>query len=233
MFDNVVILLAAGQGKRMNSDTNKQYMHLFDKPILAHTLDVFQNHPLIDEIIVVTRQEELDFCQKEIVERYNFSKVNRIVIGGKERQESVFNALRVVDKENCLVVVHDGARPLVTPRIISEVIENAKITRASIVAVPVKDTIKRVNSSKLVVETLKREELWAVQTPQVFTKEIITKAHERADRENYLGTDDASLVEKIGQSVNIVLGSYENIKITTQEDLDIAINILRRRKACE
>lgn len=229
LFDNVAILLAAGQGKRMNSTTNKQYMHLFDKPILAYTLEVFENHPLIDEIIVVTRAQEIDFCKEEIIKPYNFSKVTKVIEGGKERQESVFNALKILDNEECLVVVHDGARPLVTPKIISDVIIDARDNKASIAAVPVKDTIKRVNSNKLVLETLNREELWVIQTPQVFTKEIIVKAYQRAERENYQGTDDASLVERIGQNVNIVLGSYENIKITTKDDIDLAINILRSR----
>ena len=227
---NVAILLAAGQGKRMNSNTNKQYLHMMGKPVLAYTLEVFEKHPLIDEIILVTRAEEKSFCEQEIIKKYNFSKVKKLIAGGKERQDSVFNALKVVDKEECLVVVHDGARPLVTPEIITDVIENTREGKSSIVAVPVKDTIKKVNNKKIVEETFKREELWAVQTPQVFTKEIITEAYEKAFRENYKATDDASLVEKMGREVNVVLGSYENIKITTQEDIDLAINILGRRK---
>lgn len=232
MSKTVAIIPAAGQGRRMNRKVNKQYIELLDKPVLAHTLKVFENHPLIDEIIVVAKEDEIEFCQERIVKNYDFSKVSKVIAGGSERQESVYNALKEI-KEDCLVVVHDGARPLVAPTIISNAINTAKSSSASVVAVPVKDTIKRVNSDDEVTETLKRSELRAIQTPQVFKKSLLQKAYDEAFEDHFYGTDDASLVERLGVPVKVIDGSYDNIKITTAEDIEIANLVLRRRRACE
>lgn len=234
MFKNVAIIVAAGQGSRMGTKINKQYLKLLDKPVLAHTIEVFEHHPLVDGIIVVTRQEEINLCYEEVIFPYNFQKVIKVIAGGKERQDLVYQGLKALPCECELVVVHDGARPLITPKIIETAILEGSKEGAAIVAVPVKDTIKRQREG-YVCETIPREEIWAVQTPQVFSKKIIIEAYEVAYNHGYYGTDDASLVERIGKQVKIVRGSYDNIKITTPEDLDIGGSILRRRggRICE
>ncbi|KJS22799.1 MAG: hypothetical protein VR72_04575 [Clostridiaceae bacterium BRH_c20a] len=228
LFKTVAVIVAAGQGSRMGTKVNKQYLNLMDKPILVHTLEVFEKHPLIDGIIVVSRQDEVNFCYQEIVKPYHFNKVLEVVVGGKERQDSVFEGLKALPVQCELVVVHDGARPLIAQNIISEAIALAQEKEAAIVAVPVKDTIKRVISGA-VRETIPRGEIWAVQTPQVFNRELLLKAYQFAYEQGICGTDDASLIELIGKDVRVVLGSYENIKITTPEDLDIGNAILARR----
>jgi len=224
----VAVIVAAGQGSRMGAKVNKQFLNLLDRPILAHTLEVFEKNPLIDGIIVIARQDEVIFCYQEIVKLYHFKKVLTVVAGGKERQDSVFEGLKALPLQCELVVVHDGARPFIAQNIISEAIELAQEKEAVIVAVPVKDTIKKVISGA-VQGTIPREELWAVQTPQVFNKELLLKAYQLAYEQGISGTDDASLIELLGIDVKVVLGSYENIKITTPEDLDIGSAILARR----
>jgi len=229
LFKTIAVILAAGQGSRMGTKVNKQYLNLLDKPVLAHTLDVFEKHPLIDGILIVTREKEINLCFTEVITPFQFQKVITVVAGGKERQDSVFQGLKALPSQCELVVVHDGARPLITHDIITEVILTAQRQGAGIAAVPVKDTIKRVND-QTVLETIPRGEIWAVQTPQAFKKELILKAYQAAYEQGFYGTDDASLVERLGEKVKIVHGSYENIKITTPEDLDIGMAILDRRK---
>lgn len=226
----VAIVLAAGQGKRMNSCTNKQYLLLEGKPILAHTLQTFEDLNLISEVIVVARTDELDFCTHEIVEKYDFKKVSKIVKGGKERQDSVYQGLVAVSVAGGLVLVHDGARPLVTPELVIAAVDKARTGVSAVCAVPMKDTVKEVTLDCMVTKTLSRAALWAVQTPQVFSYAKLVKAHEEARLDNYLGTDDASLLERIGEKVAIVLGLYENIKITTPIDLVLAEAILKGRR---
>jgi len=228
LFNTVAIIVAAGQGSRMGAKINKQYLKLLDRPILAHTLDVFEQHPLIDGIIVVTRQEEIELCTEEVILPYSFKKVFKVIAGGRERQDSVYNGLKTLPSQCELVVVHDGARPLITPDIIEKTVIAARQEGAAISAVPFKDTVKRVIKG-FVRETIPRQEVWAVQTPQAFYKKIILEAYEAAYSQDYYGTDDASLVEKIGKPVKIVFCSYENIKITTPEDLDMGKAILERR----
>lgn len=229
MFKTVAIIAAAGQGKRMGSQVNKQYLTILDKPVLAYTVQIFQYHPAIDEIIIVAKEDEINFCYQEVVLPYKLSKVRKIVPGGKERQDSVYQGLLELPAECNLVVVHDGARPFVTQDIISKALAAAKSHNACIVAVPVKDTIKRVDDSEFVQGTLTRAELWAVQTPQVFQKQLLFNAYKKAREQGLSGTDDASLVENIGAKVKVVLGSYENIKITTPEDIEIGCAILANR----
>ena len=215
----------------MGSKLNKQYLPLLGKPVLAHTLEVFQQHPLIDDIIVIATKDEVEFCKKEVVEAFDFNKVSQIVAGGQERQDSIYRGLQSLPEECDLVVVHDGARPLVTPQILTEAIKEAQLSKASVVAVPVKDTIKQVNREGFVEKTLNRAELVSVQTPQVFKKEIILKAYEEAFKKGIYGTDDASLVELWGIKVKVVMGSYENIKITTPEDIELALSLIRGRNS--
>lgn len=230
-MDVAAIVLAAGQGKRMKSGTNKQYLLLEGKPVLAHTLQAFEDSDLISEVIVVARADELAFCAQEVVAKYAFKKVSKIVEGGKERQDSAYQGLVAVSVKCGLVLVHDGARPLVTPELINAAVAKARTGVSAVSAVPMKDTVKEAAPDKTVLKTLSRAALWAVQTPQVFSYAKLVKAHEEARLDNYLGTDDASLLEHIGEKVALVLGSYENIKITTPIDLVLAEAILKGRRA--
>lgn len=223
------VVLAAGQGKRMQAGCNKQFLMLGDRPVLAQTLAVFEACPAIDQIIVVARAEECAYCQAEIVEKYQLRKVRAVVAGGAERQDSVYQGLLALGEDSGYVAVHDGARPLVTDEVIIRVLEAAEPDCGAVPGVPVKDTIKRTDEQGLVLETPPRASLWSVQTPQIFERGMLLKAYEAAQHEGYYGTDDASLVEHQGGAVRIVMGSYDNIKLTTPEDLPLAEDILRRR----
>lgn len=228
------IIPAAGQSRRMGLGTNKQFLTLGGKPVLAHTLAVFENCLAVQEIIVVAAPGEEEYCSQEIVRKYNFSKVFQVITGGRERQDSVYQGILALSSDTDLVVVHDGARLFLTAELIEESINHCQETGAAIVAVPVKDTIKIVNEEHTVENTPPRNILWAVQTPQTFSYSLLKKAHQEAKLDGFLGTDDASLVERLGGQVRVVLGSYENLKITTPEDLIIGEAILRRRlEKCE
>lgn len=227
---NTVIILAAGKGSRMKAECNKQYLILKDRPILAHTIDVFQRSLLIDEIVLVVGEFEHELCKNKIIDKYNYTKVKTLVSGGKERQFSVLNGLCAVNKNTDVVLIHDGARPLITKDIIERCIDEAKEFGAVSVGVPIKDTIKIMEENKIVKYTPKRENVWITQTPQAFQLEIIKSAHEFARKENVLGTDDAMLVEHMGGKVKMVQGDYENIKITTPEDLITAEAILENKR---
>jgi 2-C-methyl-D-erythritol 4-phosphate cytidylyltransferase len=213
------IIVAAGKGKRMGENINKQYIKLKDKEVLAITLEEFSKVDQVEEIIVVVSPDEVEFCKKNIIEKYNFSKVKKIVCGGKERQQSVYNGLLGCGAETDIVLIHDGARPFIDNEIICKSIEGAKINGACTVAVPVKDTIKVADSNKIITKTLKRDELYLIQTPQAFKYELILEAHKKALSETTLATDDTMLVEALGYKVKIIDGDYFNIKITTPEDL--------------
>lgn len=218
-----VVIPAAGQGKRMNAGKNKQFIELEQAPIIIHTLKVFEEHSMCEGIIlVINDQEKGDFLK--LLDDYQITKVKYIVSGGSERQFSVYNGLQAVEK-GMLVLVHDGARPFLSHKKIENLLYETQKTGAATLAVPVKDTIKRVVDGK-VVETVERSTLWSVQTPQAFFLPLVLDAHRQAKNENYLGTDDASLVERIGKPVSVVLGDYTNIKLTTPEDLVIAKAIL-------
>ena len=225
---NSVIIVAAGSGKRMQRNINKQFIKLNEKEIIAHTIDAFYKNKNIDEIIVCIKQEEEEFFKKEIIQKNNFENI-KIAYGGKERQDSIYNGLKCVDKNCKIVLIHDGARPFVDNRIIEESISVAKEKKAVVVGVPVKDTIKIVIDGKI-TDTPNRANLWSAQTPQTFDYRLITKAYDEAYKANYYGTDDSMLVENIGQEVTMIMGSYENIKITSPEDLNIGEQILSLRK---
>ncbi len=224
-----VIIPAAGQGKRFGAGKNKAFVLLAGKSILERTVEAFSDIPDIGERIVVVAPDEVDEITEQ-VKSFTKSETIKVVAGGTERQYSIENALSTVDSEADIVLVHDGARPLISRNVILSLIEEVRKNSAAIVAVPVKDTIKRVDSNGLVVATPRRSELWAVQTPQGFSRGLIIDAYKKAREDNFLGTDDASLVERMGVSVKIVQGEYENIKITTPEDLPIANLFLDRRK---
>ncbi|MBU5678162.1 2-C-methyl-D-erythritol 4-phosphate cytidylyltransferase [Alkaliphilus sp. MSJ-5] len=224
------IIVAAGKGRRMGREYNKQYILLGNKPIVAHTIEVFEDSSLIDEIILVVGKGEVDLVKQIIIEKYNFKKVISIVEGGERRQDSVYNGLRAIDNNCNIVLIHDGARPFITNNIIEEGIEVANKTGACIAAVPVKDTIKVSNESMDVVNTPNRETLWAVQTPQAFKYQLVMNAYEKLQNSNIEATDDAMIIERLGYTVKIIKGSYENIKITTPEDLILGEGILKNRK---
>lgn len=227
---NVIALIpAAGAGKRMGGDRNKQYLEIGGKPILAHTLEVFEGIEAISEVYLIVPEEDCAYCC-DLVDGIRFTKPIRIISGGKERQDSVKNGIDAI--YNCdIVMVHDGVRPFVTEDIINRSVEETVRCGATVVAVPAKDTIKSVDEEGNIIETLERKKLWQVQTPQTFKYEIIKEAFDKAYKDGFYGTDDASLVERMGHKVRIIEGSYQNIKITTPEDMIIAEAILKSRQA--
>ena len=223
---NGVVIVAAGTGSRMNMGINKQFIKLEGKEIIAYTIEKFYNNSNIEDIVVVVKEDESEFFKKEILDKYNFKNV-KIAYGGKERQDSVYNGLKLLDEKCDVVLIHDGARPFVSDKIIDKSIEEAKEHKAIVVGVPVKDTIKVIDNDKNIVDTPNRSVLWAVQTPQTFDYNILIDAYKDAFKNKFYGTDDAMIVERIGYKVKMLEGSYNNIKITTQEDLNIGSQILR------
>lgn len=223
---NGVVIVAAGTGSRMNMGINKQFIKLEGKEIIAYTIEKFYNNSNIEDIVVVVKEDESEFFKREILDKYNFKNV-KIAYGGKERQDSVYNGLKLLDEKCDVVLIHDGARPFVSDKIIDKSIEEAKEHKAIVVGVPVKDTIKVIDNDKNIVDTPNRSVLWAVQTPQTFDYNILIDAYKDAFKNKFYGTDDAMLVERIGYKVKMLEGSYNNIKITTQEDLNIGSQILR------
>ncbi|MDR4436500.1 2-C-methyl-D-erythritol 4-phosphate cytidylyltransferase [Bacillus tequilensis] len=212
-----VVIPAAGQGKRMKAGRNKLFIELKGDPVIIHTLRVFDNHGPCEKIILVINEQEREQFQ-QLLSDYPFQTAIELVAGGDERQHSVYKGLKAVKQEK-IVLVHDGARPFIKHAQIDELIAEAEQTGAAILAVPVKDTIKRVQALK-VSETIERSSLWAVQTPQAFRLSLLMQAHAEAEHKGFLGTDDASLVEQMeGGSVRVVEGSYTNIKLTTPDDL--------------
>lgn len=220
---NIAVVLAAGQGKRMQSKVQKQYLLINEKPVLYHTLRVFEKSPIISGIILVTGKEEIGYCKEEIVEKYGFTKVHKIVAGGKERYHSVYEGIKAIETAD-YVYIHDGARPFVEEEILERANEAVQEYKACVVGMPVKDTIKIANAQGFAVETPDRRSLWQVQTPQVFAYELIKNAYkELLENEPDGITDDAMVIETMtDHKVKLVEGSYRNIKITTPEDLEIA-----------
>ena len=224
------IIPASGTGVRMGQRIAKPYLLMDSIPILVHTLRVFEESPLIDAIILVVRNNDKTNVHDDIILPFGFTKVTNIVSGGEMRQDSIRNALPFLADNHCLVVVHDGVRPLVEHHILEQVIEAAQRTGAAIVGVPVKDTCKTIDTNFFVQKTINRHGLYQIQTPQVFKKEILLAAYQEAYQNGFYGTDDASLVEQMGLPIKVVTGSYENIKITTPDDLYRAEFIVRERK---
>jgi 2-C-methyl-D-erythritol 4-phosphate cytidylyltransferase len=228
----VAIIPAAGIGRRMQHGTPKQYLSLGGKPILANTLAIFEDLPEITEIVVVAQPEALDLCQKQVIIPFGFKKVLRLVPGGKERQDSVYNALKVLHRQNDwdLILVHDGVRPLVTGEEIRRVIRAAAEHGAAILALPAQDTVKQVNRKGRIQKTLNRRDIWLAQTPQAFHANIIWRAFLEAYSRDFYGTDEASLLESLGLPVMVIPGSPFNIKVTTPEDLIMAEAIHQLRQ---
>lgn len=236
--DCTAIVLSAGQGKRMGTSVQKQYIELQGKPIIYYTLSVFQKSEIIDDIILVVGKDQLKYVQEEIVRKYHFTKVKTVVEGGHERYASVWQGLkaREYDKyyeniQDGYVFIHDGARPFVDEEMLERAYDTVRKYKACVVGVPSKDTIKLINEEQFAVTTPEREYVWAVQTPQVFEKTLIFEAYARLMEEECVHvTDDAMVVEQMMRlPVKLFEGSYENIKITTPEDLDIARIFLSKK----
>ena len=218
------IVLAAGSGKRMNAGENKQFILIKDKPLIIHTLQVFDEDNWCQSIILVINPKERERME-QLLYQYPLSTLVTLVDGGSERQQSVYSGLEVLkEAKEDIVFIHDGARPFVKQSSLHQLADVTKHKQAALLAVPVTDTINQKHEDKLT--TLDRKTLWAAQTPQAFTVDVIFQAHHMAKADNFLGTDDASLVERMGKPVEIVKGSYDNIKLTTPEDLKRAESLL-------
>lgn len=226
-----VIIPAAGHGKRMKNDVSKQYIEIDGKPIVAYTLEKFQNSKCIDEIILVVGEDEVGYVEKYIKNRYEFSKITNIVIGGKERQDSVYEGLKSMSEDTDIVLIHDAVRPLISLEAIEKIVEETVKLKACIFGVKVKDTIKVVDEWGNVVDTPDRNQLYAIQTPQAFEKTLICEAYKKGIREGFRATDDSMFVEKYSEiKVKVVEGNYANIKITTPEDFQIVKESMRSLK---
>ena len=228
------IVLAAGSGKRMNSNVKKQYLEIDEKPVLFYSLRTFEDS-FVDSVILVTSEKEKEYCKKEIIDKYNFKKVHKIVNGGAERYHSVMNAM--MEAGTCdYIFIHDGARPFITQDILKDLYETVCATKACVTAMPVKDTIKIADKDGFIESTPNRSLVWNIQTPQVFDYNLIKQAYtslkekEKEIIEKGIQiTDDAMVVEYFtGQKIKLVKGSYYNIKITTPEDLEIAQKFVKK-----
>ena len=226
----LAIILAGGTGKRMGTSTNKQFLLLDNRPIIVRTLQIFEECRQVDGIYLVVNHKDLALIQEEILEPYKFHKIMKLVIGGRLRQDSVKNGLEAIEPPCDIVIIHDGARPFVSPAFIEKGIFLMEMYDAIIPALPVKDTIKVVSKEGFVTKTLERDLLWAVQTPQTFKYETILKAYREGMAKKLYGYDDATFLEHMGKRVKVIEGSPYNIKITTPEDLHIARGMLSQLK---
>jgi len=225
------VIAAAGSGERMGFPENKPFLLLGDRPILVHAVEKFQESPPVHEIVLVVRASDYEKAC-ELVDQFQLTKVVEITEGGDRREDSVYRGLqKLANRDVEIVLVHDAVRPFVPPEKIIEVITACRESGAAILAVQPKDTIKQSNRLPFVESTLDRSRLWAVQTPQAFHLDLLLKAYDPEVKGNFISTDDASLVERLGVKVRIVEGSYDNIKITTPEDLELAEVILRRLRS--
>ena len=221
------IIVAAGKGVRMNDAVRKQYIALDGIPMLSRTLHVFNRCDLIDRIIMAVPEDDIDFCRAEIIPAANMESEPILVGGGARRQDSVYNGLKTIETDDGVILIHDGVRPFVNPEHLVACVKGAQKHGACILGIPAFDTVKHVNAKNEIIRTQKRETLWLAQTPQAFQLKLIKKAHDIAKKEGFWGTDDASLVERLGKVVKIIPGSRSNIKITSQEDLKLAQAILK------
>jgi len=221
------IVVAAGRSSRFKSKVSKVLANIGSKPVIYYSLLALSKHRSVDEIIVVAGRGNIKEIAR-VIRIYKINKVKKIVLGGKERKDSVLHGLRSLGRDTNRVLIHDGARPFINSAIITSVIEAAGYSGAAVSGLPVKPTVKKVNSKLWVIETVDREGLWEIQTPQVFSRDIILNAYRKIG--GFKATDDAMLVEKCGVRVKVALGSYSNIKVTTPEDLVIAEAILKKEK---
>lgn len=224
-----VIVVAAGSGSRMQSSEHKQFLKLCGSPMLALTLQIFENHPSVDEIILVSQKQELERVRIEILVPFKSRKVTQLVPGGACRKDSVIAGLSSVSAKSDFIAIHDGARPLLTPEMFDRVLIEAVRKGGAILAVPVTDTLKRTDARGLIRETVSRDRLWAAQTPQVFRAEWLHDAYEKLP-DSVVATDDASVMSMAGYPVHLATGSWENIKVTVPDDLLLAEMILEGRR---
>lgn len=222
-----VILPAAGSGRRMGAGQNKLFLKLRNIPILIHTLRVFDRDPNCQQIVLAVKKEEKIFIE-QLLKEYGITKVSAIAEGGDERQDSVYAALKAVTSKR-VILVHDAARPFIHQNVIDQLVQAAYTTGAAVAAVRAKDTMKKVENG-IIQETVDRESLWIIQTPQAFQYTLLEKAERLAEEENFLGTDEAMLVERLGERVQIVESTYDNVKMTTREDLLYGEAILNERE---
>lgn len=223
---NYAIIAAGGNASRLNIEGGKQLMNLAGKPVFIHSIEYFQAHPQIHEIIIVIQAGDIEIA-RDLVKEYNLSKVSHIVASGKTRQDSVYNGFSQI-KEDGYVLVHDGARPLMKSEYITSIIDYLADYDGAIIGVPVVDTIKQVGDDKIIAATPKRSSLYAAQTPQGFRVDILRNAFENKDKASF--TDDASMVEYVGGKVRIIEGDTENLKITHPKDIPLAEQILKSRE---
>lgn len=222
------IIPAAGSGKRLGGSVKKQFLLLREKPIIVHTLQRFEHCPDIDEIAVAVPEQSIAEMES-LISHYRLHKVSMVTVGGEKRQDSVYNVLRrFAFKPTDIVLVHDGVRPFIEAKRITHLIRQCKETGAAVLAVQPKDTIRRSRGGEYFDQILDRNALWLVQTPQAFLASILMKAFKQAKQDRFYGTDESGLVERVGVKIRIVEGSYDNIKITTEEDIDLGRLILER-----
>ncbi len=227
---SIVLIPAAGSGRRMGAATSKQYLQLLGKPLLAHTIALFDQHPLVEAIYPIVLADDREYCQREILDRYQFKCVRRLIAGGKERQDSVRNGLAALiedgyDQPRRPVLIHDGARPLFNADLLAALMDSIDTSGACIIAVPAKDTIKQVIQGQI-VSSPPRDQLWQAQTPQGFHFDILNKAVHQQISSAVPATDDAAMVAAAGYPVQVLAGEDRNIKITTPGDLLIATALL-------
>lgn len=225
----VALVPAAGLGLRMGGSVRKQFRTVGGFPLVVHALRVLQSSPIIDGIVLAVPATDLQYCRRDIVEAHGFTKVLHVVAGGQERQDSVRQALAVVDERVDIVVIHDAVRPCVTELMVKQVVEAAKAEGAAIIALPMRDTVKQVGPGGLIERTIDRKPLWLAQTPQAFRRDWLQDAHRKAHAEGLAATDDAYLLEWMGHPVRVLEGSGENIKVTRPEDMILGEAILSSR----
>ena len=224
------IIVSAGKGVRMNRSTPKQYLLLQGRPVLCHTVMAFSKCPEVDKIALVVPEKDIQYCQEQLLSGLRIDTPVNVLAGGKRRQDSVFNGILSIDDRDSIVVVHDGVRPLIRPKMISRCINKAKTSGACILGLPLQDTLKMVDCDSLIQRTINRGGLWTAQTPQAFHYQLIRDAHDAAAKAGVETTDDAALLERMGFPVNILLGTKDNLKITTNDDLILADVILSQIK---
>ena len=220
------VVVAAGKGTRMKSNFNKLYLSLDGIPVLAKTLLSLENSKRVNEIVLVVNESEIEYCYKNFIEQYDIKKVKSVVEGGFDRQESVYNGIVATNEEADIILIQDGARPFIKEKYIEDSIEGALEYGAACIGVRVKDTIKQVDNDGIIIDSPDRDRLWPIQTPQAFKRNVIFEGHGMAIADGFRGTDDSVLAERIGYQVKMVEGDYENIKITTPIDLEIAKTIV-------
>ncbi len=231
-MSNYAIIAAAGNGERINSLHSKMLLRIMEKPVLAYTIDQFEQSEKIDKIILTIRLQDHQLIEKEILQKYNYKKIFMIVSGGLTRQESVHHGLKAIKEDDGIVCIHDGARPLVKKWMIDETIDCTNHYEGAIMAIPATETIKKIFLENMTVEkTINRDKCWIIQTPQSFKLKYIRSLYQKALNDRLTVTDDSSIVEHYGGTVKIITGSEDNIKITTKVDMALAEILIK--KSCE